>query len=136
MDSCIEIGVSFQPPTQVQGGAAGITKVKALIDTGSQWNLIDEDLIKAHNPPVLERLMNHGVARSAIMTNHRVWFMLYSGVGNMLHETGAGGINLSGRMSPWRVILGRKFLQGARFTYDSTAGIGELEILVSPQGFV
>ncbi|MET4206868.1 hypothetical protein [Bradyrhizobium sp. LA2.1] len=135
---CIELGVSFQPPTQVPGGAVlnGITRVKALIDTGSQWNLIDEELIRAHNPPVLDRLINQGVAGSAMMTSHRIWMMLYSGAGNMMHETGAGGINLSGRNSPWRVILGRKFLQATRFTYDGATGIRELEIFLNPAGLV
>lgn len=130
---CIELGVSFRPPTQVAGGAIlnGITKVKALIDTGAQWNLVDEELVRAHNPPVLDRLVNHGVAGSAIMTNHPVWFMIYSGAGNMMHGTGAGTISLKGKPSPWRVILGRKFLQGARFAYDGAAGIRELEILVN-----
>jgi hypothetical protein len=129
-EPCINVGVSFQKAKSTPQGALleNITQVIALIDTGAQWNLIDEDLVKASASPIMEILTNHGAVGSSVITNHAISLMLFGTTANLLHETGAGTINLKGRTVPWRMILGRKFLQGTRFEYDNVKGIGEIEI--------
>jgi hypothetical protein len=129
-EPCINIGVSFQKAKSTPQGSLleNITQVVALIDTGAQWNLIDEDLVKASASPVLETLTNHGAVGSSVITNHAVSLMFYGDTANLLHETGAGTISLKSRTVPWRIILGRKFLQSTRFEYDRVHGIREIEI--------
>jgi len=137
-EPCVNIGVSFEKAKQTPEGAllGGITQVIALIDTGAQWNLIDSDMVRASGSPALETLVNHGAAGSAMITNHSISLMLYGTSGNMLHNTGAGTIDLKGRTVPWRMILGRKFLQMTRFTYNGVEGIAEIEMLPGTDGTV
>jgi hypothetical protein len=131
-EPCINVGVSFQKAKATHRGSLleNITQIFALIDTGAQWNLVDEELVKQNNSPILETLTNQSAVGSATITNHALSLMLYGAGGvNLLHETGAGTIDLRGRHVPYRMILGRKFLQATRFNYDSIRGITEMEVL-------
>ena len=127
-EPCIQLKVSFQKPTPVQGGfwVGGLIPVIALIDTGAEWNLVDKTLVALHGSPAIETLVNHGIVGSALITNHAV--TLHLAEASMNHQTGAATVDLSGRAVPWQMILGRKFLQIARFTYDHAAGIKEIGI--------
>lgn len=131
---CLYIGVSFKESETREGGhfLPGITWVYALIDTGAQWNLVDERLVKENNSPSLESLRNEGVTGSEMITNHAVAFFLRGEPDSMIHSTGAGTVDLSRRKVPWRVILGRKFLQLCHFSYDGTQGIRELTFAEHP----
>jgi hypothetical protein len=121
-EPCIQLEVSFQKPTPAAGGnrISGLISVTALLDTGASWNFVDQALVAQAKSSAIETLMNHGVVGSSMITNHEVVFHFRLPSGNLIHRTGAGTIDLSSRQIPWRVILGRKFLQTTKFTYGHT----------------
>jgi|SRR5450759_563342 hypothetical protein len=133
-EPCIKVGISFQSPVAEgkQLRLNAITWAYALLDTGAQWNLVEEKLVHERQSPALETLTNHGATGSATITNHAVALFLKGTPDDLIHNTGAGTIDLSARKVPWRMILGRKFLQTTRFSYNSTQGIKEIELIQDP----
>lgn len=117
---CIQIRYTFSKPVQTDVGiqCTDLRSVWALLDTGADWNLIHEDLIP-HSYPIIDQLTNTGIGGSVPTTNHQVWFMVDPT--DMVHATGIMSMKRLGA-PPYDLILGRKFLQCTRFTYDLVNG--------------
>lgn len=105
-------------------------KIKALIDTGSGGDCIDDDLARRLNLPVMDEGEISGVggrhrafiytARLYIPQLDKLLFQPFTGV--KLHEG-----------EQWhRVILGRSFLRGYRLIYEGVTG--QVEIAESGEG--
>lgn len=138
-EPCVSVGISFEKPTPHESGGAlltGIKHIKALIDTGAQWNMIDCTLVQEAGSKPVETVMSYGVNGSSIITNHEISMMFFGKDSNMLHKTGAGTLDLRGRTVPYRMILGRKFLQMTRFRYDGVRGIKEIEVIHGMAGIL
>lgn len=117
---CIQIRYTFTQPVQTAAGfqCTNLRTVWALLDTGADWNLIHEDLLP-QSYPILDQLTNTGIGGSVPTTNHGVW--MYLDPIEIIHTTGIMTMKRTG-MPPYDLILGRKFLQCTRFTYDLVSG--------------
>jgi hypothetical protein len=122
---CIRLGYSFAPPVERSGRfeLEGIKYVIGLIDTGADINLLDEALFDETVGESVQRIKGIGYAGNAsdvdlykiTLWMPEVQVMQNSGVGKWCR----GHTN----PPPYQMILGRKFLQCVRFTYDGTNGI-------------
>lgn len=102
--------------------------VWALIDTGAEYNLLDECLFQEHIVPIQD-VITHGVNGTTTSQNYEI----------TLHPDNASSFHITGVLSmphrldrPWRMILGRKFLQCTKFTYDAHNGIQNLDFFDNP----
>lgn len=128
---CIEIGFSFNTPTKLEDRNLKLTGLKyrwALLDTGADFNLISEDLIP-HGAKCVQDVQNNGVTGTVQARVYEITFHIREK--NIFHQTGCSSM-------PYRenrgfdIILGRKFLQCTRFTYEFHHGIQAIEFVHNP----
>lgn len=128
---CILMRYSFQPMVNRPGGGAtleGIHSTLALLDTGADHNLICESLIPS-TAVCVEQVHNSGVTGSRMCANYQI--TLHIPQADMMHATGVIALEPSSTR-PYKIILGRKFLQMTRFVWDPVEGITALEWAGNP----
>ena len=128
---CISIRYSFEKPILKEDGVytiSGLNRVWALIDTGADYNMLDDNLLQNNIYPI-QNVVTHGVNGASTSLNYEI----------TLHPDGSSHFHRTGVLSmphrpdrPWRMILGRKFLQCTKFTYDADKGIQSLEFFNNP----
>ena len=128
---CVMMRYSFQSMVEKPGGGVsldGIHSALALLDTGADHNLICESLIPS-TAACVEQVRNSGVTGWRMCANYRV--TLHIPEADMMHATGVIAMEPCSTR-PYKMILGRKFLQMTRFAWEPADGITALEWAGNP----
>ena len=100
----------------------------ALIDTGADFNVIDETLVPI-GLSSLQVIANSGVTGVHMGQNYPVTLF----IPEWDRAVNTGVVTMPPSARPYQMILGRKFLQNAHFQWDGAAGgIQDLEWMDNP----
>jgi hypothetical protein len=126
---CIQVRFSLRAVEAVPGGYRinGMHETWALLDTGADFNVIGREYLAD------ARFNDQVVTSNGLNGAHQSRsFPVTFDLGGEFHTTGALE-GAPGWVCPWRVILGRKFLQMTRFHWDGEAGIRSIEFFNNPR---
>lgn len=124
---CVRMGLTFQFSESGSYQIADISHLNGHIDTGCDFTVIDEALLIGRNSPIIKEITITTLHATSVLPVHRATLFFFGPNQNLAQETEFVAAPISAD-EPYRIILGRSFLQQASFIYNGDKGISKIAI--------